>query len=85
MIAGMEMLVENILKEKYMHNFDKNYENFKFRKPVPRFGGHDYTGIRFIDTATKEEILAEYALIKNKTSKLRANERNIILKLVENA
>lgn len=67
-----------------MKNFDKNFENFKRRKPKPRFGDKlDYTGMRFVDSATKELILTEYSLIKEKKSKLSSKERGIITKLVE--
>ena len=68
-----------------MKNFEKNYENFNSRKPSPRLGGFlDYTKMRFIDTATKEEILKEYEIIKNKQSKLSSKERLLIIEMVEN-
>ncbi len=66
-----------------MSNFNKNYENFNFRKVSTKFDRKDRTGIRFIDTASKEAILSEYNLIKEKTSKLPSNERGLITKMVE--
>jgi len=66
-----------------MSNFNKNYENFNFRRVSTKFDRKDSTGIRFIDTANKEDVLAEYELIKNKTSKLSSTERSLITKMVE--
>lgn len=67
-----------------MKNFKQNYEKFDRRVVKERFtGAYDFTGMRFIDTATEDEILKEYELIKDKKSKLSSKQRDLIVKMVE--
>jgi len=65
-------------------DFNTSFKNFKRRTPKSRLGDKiDTTHIRFVDTATKEELIAEYELIKEKRSKLSRSERDIIKSMFE--
>ncbi len=64
--------------------FEEKYNTFKRRQPAPRYGNKiDTTAIRFVDVASKEQILKEYNLNKEKKSDLSSKERSIITKMVE--
>jgi hypothetical protein len=65
--------------------FSQFFKDFKFRSPKPRYGNKvDTSALRFIDTATKEDLITEYNKIKEKKSNLPSTERSILTKFFEN-
>jgi hypothetical protein len=61
------------------------FKTFKARIPKSRYGNKvDSTRMRFVDTATEDELREEYNKILNKTSNLPSTERSIISKFFAN-
>ena len=72
-----------MVKQTYK-TFDERFYNFKKRIPKRRLGNKiDTTHLRWIDTASKEEVVQEYNLIKEKKSTLNSRQRTIIVDLYE--